>query len=139
MSEHVAVLGIGRVLLVSVPADLDEETVVTLQEELCARIVEKGAHGVVIDITALDAVDTFVGRRLSTIASVASVLGAQPVLVGMRPVVALTMVQLGLDLDAIDKARDLDAGLAILRHPCAKDAALGGIRELKPLTGLDST
>lgn len=124
MSERVAVLGIGGVLVVTVPAFLDEETVVALQEELCARIVEKGAHGVVIDITALDVVDTFVGRRLSTIASVANLLGAQPVLVGMRPVVALTMVQLGLDLDGIDKGRDLDAGLALLCDPCTKRSAL---------------
>jgi anti-anti-sigma regulatory factor len=79
MSEHVAVLNIGDILLVTAPADLDETAVFSLQEELSARIVETAAHGVVIDVTALDSVDTFVGRRLSVIASVANLLGARPV------------------------------------------------------------
>ncbi|MFC8230718.1 STAS domain-containing protein [Streptomyces sp. NPDC057287] len=117
LSERVAVLSVGGVLLVTVPADLDESTVVSLQEELSARIVEKAAHGVVIDIAAVGFVDTFVGRRLSLIAAVAVLLGARPVLVGMRPAVALTLVHLGVELNDIAKARDLEAGLSVLSAP----------------------
>lgn len=117
MSEHVAVLNLGGILLVTAPTDLGEETVVRLQEDLCARIVETCAHGVVIDITGVDVIDTFVARRLSTIAAVAKLLGARPVLVGIRPQVALTMVQLGIDLHDLRTAHDLEAGLTALRHP----------------------
>ncbi|MFI8008380.1 STAS domain-containing protein [Streptomyces sp. NPDC086010] len=116
---HVAVLNIGGALLVSIPSHLDEEAVVSLQEELSAQIVDRAAHGVVIDITALDVVDTFVGRRLSTIASLAHILGARPVLVGMRPAVALTLVQLGVDLEGVAKAADLEAGLRALQESSA--------------------
>ncbi|MFB7560930.1 STAS domain-containing protein [Streptomyces brevispora] len=94
-----------------------------LQEDLSARIVDTAAHAVVIDVTALDPVDTFVGRRLSVIASVANLLGARPVLVGMRPAVALTLVQLGVELGDITKARDLDSGLRELGACAAKGPA----------------
>lgn len=123
MSEHVAVLNIGGILLVTVPADLDETAVRSLQEDLSARIVATAAHGVILDVTAVDSVDTFVGRRLSVIASVASLLGARPVLVGIRPAVALTLVQLGVELHDIAKARDLDAGLRKLGALAAKEPA----------------
>jgi rsbT antagonist protein RsbS len=115
MSENVAVLAVGDVLLVVVPGALDETMVLRLQEELCVQIVEKAARGVVIDITGLDVVDTFVGNRISSIASAAGMLGARPVLVGMRPAVAQTLVQLGVELSGVAKARDLEAGLAALR------------------------
>ncbi|MFD0305243.1 STAS domain-containing protein [Streptomyces sp. NPDC127119] len=123
MNEYVAILRIGGVLLVTVPAGLNDTTLVFLQEKLSQQIVKKAAHGVVIDITAVDTVDTFVGRRLSLIASVTVLLGARPVLVGIRPAVAVTLVQLGLELDDIAKARDLDAGLRMLS---ARDAASAG-------------
>ncbi|MFI8008378.1 STAS domain-containing protein [Streptomyces sp. NPDC086010] len=114
MSAHVAILSIGGVLLVTVPADLDETALASLQEELSSQIMKKGAHGVLIDITGVQVVDTFVGGRISVIASVARLLGARPVLVGMRPAVAQTLVQLGVELDGITRARDLDAGLLAL-------------------------
>ncbi|MFD9586194.1 MULTISPECIES: STAS domain-containing protein [unclassified Streptomyces] len=114
MSERVTVLRMGSVLLVIVPSGLDEATVVTLQEELTTRIAQVAAQGVVLDITAVDVIDTFVSRRLSLVASGAVLLGARPVLVGMRPAVALTLVQLGIELHGIAKARDLEAGLQLL-------------------------
>ncbi|MER5813853.1 STAS domain-containing protein [Streptomyces californicus] len=119
MSRDVTVLTIGDVLVVIVPAPLDETTVCLLQEEVAKKITEKGARGVVIDITSLDFVDTFVGNRLSSIASAAILLGARPVLVGLRPAVAQTLVQLGAELEGIPKARDLEAGLAALRSSTA--------------------
>lgn len=97
--------------------------VLCLQDDLSARIVERAARSVVIDVTALDSLGTFVGRRLSVIASVATLLGARPVLVGIRPAVAPTLVQLGVELDAITKARDLDAGLRELGARAAKGPA----------------
>lgn len=124
MSEHVAVLSIGGILLVPVPANLHETTVLSLQEDLSARIIDTTAHGVVIDVTALDSVDTFGGRRLSVIASVANLLGARPVLVGIRPAVALPLVQLGVELDDITEGRDLDAGLRELGARRARGPAM---------------
>ncbi len=81
------------------------------QDDLSPRIVKRAARGVVIHVTALHSVDTFVGRQLSVIASVANLLGARPVLVGIRPAVALPLLQLGIELDDITKARNLDAVL----------------------------
>ncbi|MET9930483.1 MULTISPECIES: STAS domain-containing protein [unclassified Streptomyces] len=109
-----AVLSIGGVLVVVVPAVLDDAAVVSLQEDLSFRVADKGARGVVIDLSAVDVVDTFVGRRLSLIASVAGMLGARPVLVGVRPTVAQTVVRLGVGLDDMTTVRDLDAGLKLL-------------------------
>lgn len=112
MSEHIGVLNIGGVLLVALPSDLNETAVASL--ELSAQIVEKGAHGVLDDITGVQVVDTFVGGGLSVIACVARLLGAHPVLVGIRPGVAQTLVQLGVELNDIPRTRDLDAGLLAL-------------------------
>ncbi|MCX4417328.1 STAS domain-containing protein [[Kitasatospora] papulosa] len=114
MSEHIGVLNIGGVLLVALPSDLNETAVASLQEELSAQIVEKGAHGVLDDITGVQVVDTCVGGGLSVIASVARLLGAHPVLVGIRPGVAQTLVQLGVELNDFPRTRDLDAGLLAL-------------------------
>jgi rsbT antagonist protein RsbS len=98
VSERVPVLRIGDVLLVSIQHDLDDRTVLTLQEDLSDRIVASGAHGVVIDITAVEIVDSFVGRMLATTAAISRMLDAETVVVGMRPAVAITLVELGLSL-----------------------------------------
>lgn len=115
MSGRVAVVRIGRVLLVTAPAELDDETMLELQEDLCAQVVASGAHGVVFDITAVDVIDTFVGRAIAQLALVVHVLGARAVLVGMRPAVAVTVAHLGAELDGVATARDLDAGLRALQ------------------------
>ncbi|WP_247706977.1 STAS domain-containing protein [Streptomyces liliiviolaceus] len=119
MSEQVPVLRIGRVLLVSIQTDLDDQDVVQLQDDLAAAVVDSGAHGVVIDITAVEIVDSFVGRMLSTIASLSRLLDAQTVVVGMRPAVAITLVELGLSLGGVRTALTLDKGLRILGHGSA--------------------
>jgi len=112
--DRVPVLKIGEILLVSIQIDLDDQSAMQLQEDLSDRIVETGAHGVVIDISALEIVDSFIGRMLSTIASVSRVLDAETVVVGMRPAVAITLVELGLSLNGVRTALNVDKALAIL-------------------------
>jgi rsbT antagonist protein RsbS len=112
--DRVPILKIGEVLLVSIQVDLEDQMAVQLQEDIAERVVATGAHGVIIDITALDIVDSFVGRMLSTIAAISRVLDADTVVVGMRPAVAITLVELGLSLDGVRTALDVERAMAIL-------------------------
>jgi rsbT antagonist protein RsbS len=112
--ERIPVLRIGDILLVSIQVDLQDDIALALQEDLAERIVETGAGGVLIDISALEIVDSFNGRMISTIASVSAVLDARTVVVGMRPAVAITLVELGLSLDGVSTALDVDRGLTML-------------------------
>ena len=112
--DHVPILKIGDVLLVSIQIDLEDQVALQLQEDLADRIVTSGCHGVVIDISALDIVDSFVGRTLATIASISRVLDAETVVVGMRPAVAITLVELGLSLPGIRTALNVELGMALL-------------------------
>ncbi|MFC9178295.1 MULTISPECIES: STAS domain-containing protein [Streptomyces] len=116
MTERVPVLRIGDILLVSIQVDLEDQTVLDLQEDLAEQIVARSARGVVIDITAVEIVDSFVGRMLATIASISRLLDAETVVVGMRPAVAITLVELGLSLGGVRTALDLEKGLALLRR-----------------------
>jgi rsbT antagonist protein RsbS len=119
--ERLPILKLGDVLLVSIQVDLDDQTAVQLQEDLAERIVASGAHGVIIDISALDIVDSFIGRMLSTTASVSRVLDAETVVVGMRPAVAITLVELGLSLGGVRTALDVERGLEQLAKARAAD------------------
>ena len=114
--DRVPILSLGDVLLVSIQVDLQDESVVALQEDLAERIVDSGATGVVIDISAVEIVDSFIGRMFATIASLSKVLDAETVVVGMRPAVAITLVELGLSLQGVRTALDLQRGLAALRQ-----------------------
>ncbi|MET7391447.1 STAS domain-containing protein [Streptomyces sp. NPDC005529] len=116
MSERVPILRIGEMLVVSIQFDLEDNTVMQLQEDLAEQIVNRAARGVVIDITALEIVDSFVGRMLATIADISRMLDAETVVVGMRPAVAITLVELGLSLGGVSTALDLEKGLARLRR-----------------------
>ncbi|WP_329129747.1 STAS domain-containing protein [Streptomyces sp. NBC_01476] len=124
MTERVPVLKIGDVLLVSIQIDLEDQMVLDLQDDLSERIVATGAHGVVIDISALEIVDSFVGRMLATIAAISRVLGAETVVVGMRPAVAMTLVELGLSLGGVRTALNLEQGLAKLGRAKADPSGL---------------
>ena len=128
--DRVPVLTLGDVLLVSIQVDLEDRLAMRLQEDLAERIVATGAHGVLIDITALDIVDSFVGRMLATIASVSQVLDAETVVVGMRPAVAITLVELGLPLRGIRTALNVELGLTMLRA-----ARRSTVDERRPTTG----
>ncbi|MFI0897575.1 STAS domain-containing protein [Streptomyces sp. NPDC020983] len=116
MTDRVPILKIGDVLLVSIQVDLEDQMVLDLQEDLSQRIVDTGAHGVVIDISALEIVDSFVGRMLATVAAISRVLGAETVVVGMRPAVAMTLVELGLSLGGVRTALNLEQGIGALRR-----------------------
>lgn len=123
MSERLPILRIGENLLVSIQVDLDDQTVLTLQDDLAEQVVRHGARGVVIDITAAEIVDSFVGRMLATIASTSRLLDAETVVVGMRPAVAITLVELGLSLGGVRTALNLEQGLAILAERSAARTA----------------
>ncbi|MFF7334019.1 STAS domain-containing protein [Streptomyces sp. NPDC090306] len=116
MTDRVPILRIGEVLVVSIQFDLEDQTVLNLQEDLAQQIVDRSARGVIIDITALEIVDSFVGRMLATIADISRMLDAQTVVVGMRPAVAITLVELGLSLGGVSTALDLEKGLARLHR-----------------------
>src|SRR4029079_5394020 len=115
---------IGDTLLVSIQLDLQDHDALNLQDDLSNKIVSTGAHGVLIDISALEIVDSFIGRMLSTIAAVSRVLDAKTVVVGMRPAVAITLVELGLSLHGVETALDVERGLAKIGMavPAAGDA-----------------
>jgi rsbT antagonist protein RsbS len=112
--ERIPILKIGEMLLVSIQTDLDDRAALTLQEDLSDRIVDSHARGVLIDISGLEIVDSFIGRVLATMATVARVLDAETVVVGMRPAVAITLVELGLSLGSVRTALDVERGLALL-------------------------
>ena len=112
--EQIPILKVGRCLLVTIQIDMHDKLALALQDDLTQKLVESGARGVLIDISALDLVDSFIGRMLSNIAAMALVLDAQTVVVGMRPQVAITLVELGLTLPGIQTALDFDRGLALI-------------------------
>jgi rsbT antagonist protein RsbS len=112
--ERVPILKLGPILLVSIQVDLQDQTALLLQDDLSERIVSTGATGVLIDISAVEIVDSFIGRMLSTIASISRVLDAETVVVGMRPPVAITLVELGLSLGGVRTALDVEKGMRLL-------------------------
>lgn len=112
--RQIPILKIGEFLLVSIQIDLQDQTVVALQEDLAEEIVRTGARGVMIDISAVDIVDSFIGRMFSTIAAMSRLMDAETVVVGMRPAVAITLVELGLSLDGVRTALDLEQGMRLL-------------------------
>jgi rsbT antagonist protein RsbS len=124
--ERLPILKIGDLLLVSIQVDLTDQLVLTLEEDLAARIEGTGARGVLIDLTGLDMVDSFVGRVLGRIATMSSVLDAQTVVVGMSPAVAITLVELGMSLPNLRTGLDLEKGMSILRGLIDADFAPGG-------------
>nr|WP_203633272.1 STAS domain-containing protein [Streptomyces sp. SID10815] len=109
-------------MLVSIQVDLEDQMVMDLQDDLSNRIVDTNAKGVIIDISALEIVDSFVGRMLATNASISRVLGAETIVVGMRPAVAMTLVELGLSLQGVRTALNLERGLKLLRRLSADRA-----------------
>ncbi|MDF3301460.1 STAS domain-containing protein [Streptomyces tropicalis] len=122
MTDRVPILRIGDVLLVSIQVELEDQMVMDLQDDLSQRIVDTGARGVVIDISGLDVVDSFVGRMLATNAAISRMLGAETIVVGMRPAVAMTLVELGLSLKGVRTALNLERGLKLLRRLAAGPA-----------------
>jgi rsbT antagonist protein RsbS len=119
--DRVPILRIGDCLLVTVQIDMHDELAMALQDDLTNKIVDSKARGVLIDISALAMVDSFIGRMLGNIAAMSRILDAQTVVVGMQPAVAITLVELGLSLPGIRTALNVDAGLALLRNVLDRD------------------
>lgn len=117
--ERIPILRMGEFLLVSIQVDMDDRLALALQDDLTARIAESGARGVLIDISAVEIVDSFIGRMLAHVAAMARVLDAATVVVGMRPAVAITLVELGLGLPGIRTALNVERGMALLRSALA--------------------
>ena len=117
--DRIPILKMGRFLLVTIQVDMHDQLALQLQEDLTARISAESAAGVLIDISSLDVVDSFIGRMISNIANMSRVLDAQTVVVGMQPAVAITLVELGLDLAGVRTALNVEKGMALLRRKVA--------------------
>ncbi len=113
--ERIPILKMGEYLLVTIQVDMHDRLAMTLQDDLTSRIVTARARGVLIDISALEMVDSFIGRMLGDIAAMSRILDAETVVVGMQPAVAITLVELGLSLKGVRTALDIERGMALLR------------------------
>ena len=112
--ERIPILRMGRFLLVTIQVDMHDRLAMTLQDDLTSRIVKDRAKGVLIDISSLDVVDSFIGRMIGDTAAMARVLDAETVVVGMQPSVAITLVELGLALPGVRTALNVEQGMALL-------------------------
>ncbi|MFG3448412.1 MULTISPECIES: STAS domain-containing protein [unclassified Stenotrophomonas] len=113
--DRIPILQMGDLLLVTIQVDMHDQLALTLQDDLTERIQKISARGVLIDISALDIVDSFIGRMISTISSLARIMDATTVVVGMQPAVAITLVELGLTLTGVRTALNVERGMDLLR------------------------
>jgi rsbT antagonist protein RsbS len=121
--DRIPILKMGEYLLVTIQGDMHDQLALALQEDLTERINRERAAGVLIDISSLDVVDSFIGRMIANIAAMARVLDADTVVTGMRPAVAITLVELGLSLEGVHTALNVERGMALLREKvAARDA-----------------
>jgi rsbT antagonist protein RsbS len=126
--ERIPILKVGEFLLVSIQVDLHDRLALLLQDDLTNQVVNTRAKGVLIDISSLEIVDSFIGRLLNNIASMTRTIGADTVVVGMRPAVAITIVELGLSLTNVKTALNVDQGLALLKimvNPAIQEGGCG--------------
>ena len=114
--NRIPILQMGSLLLVTIQVDMQDQTALALQDDLAGKISPTGAKGVLIDISALEIVDSFVGRMLASISGIARILDATTVVVGMQPAVAITLVELGLALPGVSTALNVERGMALLRR-----------------------
>lgn len=112
--ERIPILRMGKFLLVTIQVDMHDRLALQLQDDLTSRIAEWGATGVLIDISSLEIVDSFIGRMLANIAAMARILDAETVVVGMQPAVAITLVELGMSLTGVRTALNVESGMELL-------------------------
>ncbi len=115
--DRIPILQMGDLLLVTIQVDMHDQLALALQDDLTERIQRTSARGVLIDISALDIVDSFIGRMISTISALARIMDATTVVVGMQPAVAITLVELGLDLSGVRTALNVERGMRLLQQP----------------------
>ena len=138
--ERIPILKMGRFLLVTIQVDMHDRLAMTLQDDLTSMISKISARGVLIDISALEVVDSFIGRVIGNIASMSRILDAQTVVVGMRPAVAITLVELGLSLPGVRTALNVEKGMDLLRLSLAaeeNEAFVEGSRRYDDGSGLE--
>jgi rsbT antagonist protein RsbS len=121
MEDRIPILKLGRALLVTIQVDMHDRLALALEEDLTQKIVATGARGVLIDISALEVVDSFIGRVLNNIAAVSRILDADTVVVGMQPAVAITLVELGLTLSGVKTALDIERGMKMIAQGVGAD------------------
>ena len=121
--NRIPIFQIGDCLLLTIQVDLEDRMIMTLKDDLAERIAKSHARGVLIDISALDVVDSFIGRMLANISSIARILDAATVIVGMRPAVAITLVELGMSLHGVQTALDVDRGMELIRRRHEQEGA----------------
>ena len=127
--ERIPILKMGEFLLVTIQVDMHDQLAMTLQDDLTDKITKTGAKGVLIDISGLEMVDSFIGRMIANISSMSNILDAQTVVVGMQPAVAITLVELGLSLPGVKTALDVERGMQYLR---------GVLEDKEPVHGRES-
>jgi rsbT antagonist protein RsbS len=121
MEDRIPILKLGSALLVTIQVDMHDRLALALEEDLTQKIVATGARGVLIDISALEVVDSFIGRMLNNIAAVSRILDADTVLVGMQPAVAITLVELGLTLSGVKTALNVERGMKMISQSVRAD------------------
>jgi rsbT antagonist protein RsbS len=126
--ERIPIFKVGPNLLVTIQVDMHDQLALTLQDDLTSRIAKENAKGVLIDISSLDVVDSFIGRMIANISAMARVLDARTVMVGMQPAVAITLVELGLQLEGVLTALNVEKGMALLQRKTVVGRADGGRR-----------
>jgi rsbT antagonist protein RsbS len=127
--DRIPILKMGDALLVTIQVDMHDRLATALEEDLTNKIVANHSRGVLIDISALEIVDSFIGRMLDNIAAVARVLDAETVVVGMRPAVAITLVELGLSLSGVKTALNVERGIALIQRRLETPEAVDGAGE----------
>jgi rsbT antagonist protein RsbS len=126
--DRIPILKMGQFLLVTIQVDMHDQLALILQDDLTNRISREGSRGVLLDISSLDVVDSFIGRMISNISSMARVLDAETVVTGMQPSVAITLVELGLTLEGVHTALNVEKGMELLRARVAARARTGTAR-----------
>jgi rsbT antagonist protein RsbS len=129
--ERIPILKMGGFLLVSIQVDMHDRLALQLQDDLTARIASTGARAVLIDISSLEMVDSFIGRMLGNIAAMSRVLDAETVVVGMRPAVAITLVELGMSLPGVRTALDVEKGMELLSASMGGESGRGNDTDLR--------